>query len=308
VAFRDRIPHLRPGDQTTLAPAWLRISRSLGYRSVRRLTRHKDDGGIRALPAPPECPPGWRTGPPDFVGVGSQRCGTTRWLRLISSHPEVLAPAATKELHYFDRFYAGGFTAANIEDYHRYFPRDNACKVGEWTPIYMGAPWIPRMLAKAAPEARLLVLLRDPVERYLSGLEHDAGIAREHGASLSRLAPLEAFVRGFYHTQLVRLLAHFDRSQILVQQYERCTLEPGTELRRTFAFIGVDESLGPSDLSARPGHQPDKPRLDPATLDSYIQAYREDVLALVREFPEIDLALWPNFAHLATEVRRSDGR
>ncbi|HTY97786.1 MAG TPA: hypothetical protein VMB91_12145, partial [Solirubrobacteraceae bacterium] len=67
------------------------------------------DGGVDTPPPPPQTPAGWRTGPPDFVGVGFQRCGTTRWYNLITAHPEVARPVAMKELHFFDRFYSGGF-------------------------------------------------------------------------------------------------------------------------------------------------------------------------------------------------------
>lgn len=205
---------------------------------------------------------------------------------------------ARKELHYFDRFYAGGYMASDGTDYHRYFPRKDSRKVGEWTPIYMSAPWIPRLLADAAPETRLLVLLRDPVERYLSGLQHDMGLAKARGKQLSQLAPLEAFARGFYHAQLTGLLAYFDRSQILVLQYERCASEPLPELQRTFEFFGLKETGFAPDLKAHPHRQPSKPTLDPNTRAAYIRAYREDVVKLLGSFPEIDARLWPNFAHL----------
>jgi hypothetical protein len=297
---RERILSLGLRDtQRQEVPRWLRVSRSIGHGWVRRLTRQRYDGTIHFPPAPPACPEGWRTGPPSFVGVGGQRCGTTRWFDLIASHPEVVPPLVTKELHYFDRFYAGGFTAADAAGYHEYFPRDGDRKVGEWSPLYLSAPWIPRLLASAAPEARLLVLLRDPVERYLSGLQHDTRVAREQGASLSELAPLEAFMRGLYHVQLTALLAHFDRSQILVLQYERCTREPLAELRRTFAFLGLRTTEFVPDIATHPHHQPKKPQLDAETLDAYVQAYSEDVIGLAEAFPEIDLGLWPNFAHLA---------
>ncbi|HTA13389.1 MAG TPA: sulfotransferase [Solirubrobacteraceae bacterium] len=266
---------------------------------MRRLTRHSDDGGVRNPPSPPPCPPGWRIGPPDFVGVGVQRCGTTRWIRLIGSHPEVVWPPAAKELHYFDRYHLGGCGAREIAGYHEFFPRDGERKVGEWTPLYMSAPWVPALLAQAAPQARLLVLLRDPVERYISGLQHDSGHAREQGVSLSRLTPLDAFARGLYHAQLIRLLSHFDRSQILVLQYERCVSEPLAELRKTFQFLGLRDVEFVPDLTITPNRQPSKPQLDAAARDAYVAAYRDDVLALAQAFPEIDLALWPNFAPLA---------
>jgi hypothetical protein len=257
------------------------------------------DGGLDTPPPVPACPEGWQTGPPDFVGVGVQRSGTTRWFDLIGSHPQVTLPRGAKELHYFDRFYAGSFTPADATGYHEYFPRADGQKVGEWTPLYASAPWIPPLLAAAAPDARLLILLRDPVERYLSGLQLDHRVAARRGAPLSRYAPLEAFVRGLYHAQLQRLLAHFDRSKLLVLQYERCTREPGAQLRRTYEFLGLDDTGFTPDLDAHPRHQPQKPVLDAATRAAYVQAYSDDVRALIGAFPEVDVGLWPNFAHLA---------
>src|SRR5271167_2527938 len=128
--------------------------------------------GIRVPPPPPACPAGWRTGPPDFVGVGAQRSGTTRWFDLIVAHPQVLAPLATrKELHFFDRFHSDPLAPADAGAYAEYFPRPEGVLTGEWSPSYLPSPWVPAMLAATAPRARLLVLLRDPVERYISALQ-----------------------------------------------------------------------------------------------------------------------------------------
>jgi Sulfotransferase domain len=287
------------GARLERAPRLLTGSRALGHRWVRRLTLQRSDGGM-PVPRPPlPCPPGARTGPPDFVGIGGQRCGTTRWFRLIASHPEVSVPPLAKELHYFDRFYEGGFTAADAKRYGEYFPRREGQRAGEWTPLYASAPWIPGLLARAAPRAKLLMLVRDPVERFASGLQHNARQAREQGMALSRLAPVEAFARGLYHAQVEAVLAHFDRSQLLVLQYERCARDPLSQLRRTFEFLGVGDGFVPPELDARPNSQLSKPRLDPEVRDSYVRAYREDVVALASAFPQIDLGLWPNFADLA---------
>lgn len=278
----------------------LASSRTHGHGWVRRLTLQRHDGGVLTPGPPPACPPGWIVAPPDFVGVGAQRAGTTRWFDLIAAHPEVAPPAgAAKELHYFDRYYAADFTAADAAGYATHFPRDDGRKAGEWTPLYMAAPWIPPLLAAAAPAARLLVLLRDPVERYLSGLQHDTYLARDQGQPLSQLAPVEAFARGFYHAQLTRLLNHFERSQILVLQYERCSLDPLTELAKTFEFIGLDACFVPDLESHHPNRQQAKPTLAGDRRDAYVRAYSADVAALAGDFPQVDLRLWPNFAHLA---------
>lgn len=264
--------------------------------AARPAARALTDQGVKTPSAPRECPTGWRTGPPDFVGLGAQRSGTTWWFDLIVAHPEVLAPPSTrKELHYFDRFHAGGFAAADEAAYREYFPRPEGVLTGEWSPSYLPAPWAPAMLAAAAPDARLLVLLRDPVERYLSGLQRHHRVARATEAPLNAMAPLDAFHRGLYHAQLGGLLRHFSRAQLLVLQYERCTRDTRGELRRTYEFLGLEDAGLLPDLRGHPNRQPDKPELHRDARAALIDAYAEDVATLVRDFPEIDLALWPSF-------------
>ncbi len=256
--------------------------------------------GVRTPPPPPTCPEGWRTGPPDFVGVGAQRCGTTRWFDLIAAHPQVQKPPGLrKELHYFDRYHEGGFTAAGAEGYGEYFPRPQGALTGEWTPLYLTAVWVPAMLAAAAPDARLLVVLRDPVERYRSAMQHHRRAAEADGRPLDSLAPHDAFLRGLYGAQLRRLLVHFERSRVLVLQYERCVSDPQVELMRTWEFLGLGDPGCDLDVEAHPNRQPEKPALHAYARRALVDAYSEDVTELVARFPEIDVGLWPNFAQLA---------
>jgi sulfotransferase family protein len=253
--------------------------------------------GVLIPPPPPVRPAGWRTGPPDFVGVGAQRSGTTRWFDLIVAHPQVTAPVSTrKELHYFDRFHSDPFTAREAQAYGDYFPRPEGTLTGEWSPSYLASPWAPAMLAEAAPRARLLVLLRDPVERYLSALQRHYRVARARGEPLSATAPLDAFARGHYHAQITQLLRRFARAQVLVLQYERVSAEPRSELRRTYEFLGLSDSGFVPDLGPRPNRQAEKPELHPEVRRALVEAYAEEVALLIGEFPEIDVGLWPNFA------------
>ncbi len=91
---------------------------------MRRPKAHREapstlDG--RGVPPPaPQCPPGWRTGPPDFIGVGAQRCGTTSMYKTLCQHPAVLPAVMHKGTHYFDRFHNGGYAAADTQRYHEY--------------------------------------------------------------------------------------------------------------------------------------------------------------------------------------------
>ena len=85
----------------------------------------------------------------------------------------------------------------------------------------------------------------------------------------------------------------------MILQYERCTREARSELRRTFEFLGLQDTEFAPELDAHPGYQPEKPELDADTRYAYVQSYHDDVMRLVESFPQIDVRLWPNFAHLA---------
>ena len=77
-----------------------------------------------------------------------------------------------KEQHFFDRFCARELTDADVAEYHDRFPRKPGQIAGEWTPRYMHDFWTPRLIARAAPEAKLLIMFRDPIERFRSGVPH----------------------------------------------------------------------------------------------------------------------------------------
>ena len=142
--------------------------------------------------AEPELVPG----PPDFIGVGTQRSGTTWWQRLLRDHPAIRLPRnKKKEQHFFDKFGRRPMKPEDIARYHDLFPRAPGELSGEWTPRYMRDIWGPRVLSQAAPDAKLLVMFRDPVERYRSGVLHTA--AREPGRVTTLLAT-DAVDRGRY--------------------------------------------------------------------------------------------------------------
>ena len=256
-------------------------------------------------PAVPDCPVGWRVGPPSFVGVGSHRCGTTWWFDAVASHPFVdTLPGQPKELHFFDRFCWTAFDDAAIDAYSRYFPHRPGHIAGEWTPRYMHDAWTPALLGRSAPDAKLIALVRDPIERYLSGLAFD----RVRGAPDHATVASDALHRGFYHRQLRHVLKHFDRSRVLVLQYERCIVDARTQLLETFRFLGLDEWMPKSEVL---DHRTNatrvaKPRLTTSQVSDLVECYEDDVTELVRLFPSIDLELWPHFSHLGSEASRVD--
>ena len=264
----------------------VRAARRAAVRPVRRLRGR-----------PPIASRHWPATPPDFVGVGAQRSGTSWWYSLVESHPGVQTlAAATKELHYFDRYWSAVFTDEDVAAYARLFRRPPGKLGGEWTPRYMYDPWTPPLLRRAAPDARLLVLLRDPVDRFVSAMNHRA----QRGWRTDASAVGEAVSRGFYHAQLTRLLAHFPRQQLLVLQFEQCRDDVDAMLARTFTFLGLPEATPPV-ARRRPTNQsrplPSGP-LPRVLLDEIRTGYRDDVERLASAFPEIDLRLWKRFSEL----------
>jgi hypothetical protein len=245
----------------------------------------------------PARPDDWSVGSPDFVGVGAQRSGTSWWYRGIEAHPGVaVVDGQAKELHYFNRFWKDEPAPGFREEYASLFPRPEGALAGEWTPRYMLDFWTPPLLREAAPRAKLMVLLRDPVERYRSGVER--AVRRSKGGApidLGRVS--DAVHRGLYAAQLRRLLEHFPRDQVLVLQFERCRDETLAELGRTFEFLGL-EPLAEIPESMRKGGGPrEKPELPERWRDELVARLADDVRDLAGLFPsEIDLGRWPNFA------------
>jgi hypothetical protein len=243
---------------------------------------------------PPALEPGETTGPPDFVGIGVQKAGTSWWYELIVSHPEVSYRADIhKERHFLSRFGTMSFGAAEIEAYHGWFPRRPGTLAGEWTPDYLDFPWVPPLLALAAPQARLLVMVRDPVERFRSGLAHQW----RHQTSITTATVADAVARGFYHRALSSWSKHIDDGRLLLLQYERCTEDPVGQLARSYRFLGLDDDYVPPNLR-RPVGPTTEGKIDIAAdaRRRLVEAYTPDVEALTAQFAELDTALWPNFA------------
>jgi len=261
------------------------------------------------LPPPPWVPEGWATGAPDFVGVGVQRAGTSRWFGLISAHPGVsIHPDSAKEAHFFDRLNLDALDADRFAaEYARWFPRLPGTLTGEWTPEYISSFWAIPLLARAAPDAKLLVSLRDPIDRYASAIARLRRKSGEQGGWIWGGDLTDAAARSRYAEQLEHLFEHFPREQVLILQYERCRDDPAPELARTWEFLGLDPVRLPAGLiDARVNSLGEHPVLEREVVDALADWLAPDIARLGELVPELDLGLWTSWSEAVARTRSSD--
>ncbi len=272
-----------------------RVLAPVGRPVLRRL---RAGGWIGSDRRPPSWPRDWVIGPPDFVGVGAQRAGTTWWYRVLCDHPQIQR-ARGKETHFFDGYFGREFSDADVAAYHRLFPRPKGSLIGEWSPKYMHDFWTPALLHMAAPDAKILVLLRDPLQRYQSGLRHELAIVgravrRGRRPYFGGMDANESLARSLYSRQLETVLEQFG-SQVLVLQFERCVQDPAAQLRRTYEFLGADPvDHVPAGLAERVGGAHPRVDLTVAVEEAARQMVLRDAARLKALVPEIDLGLWPS--------------
>jgi hypothetical protein len=249
---------------------------------------------VHAQPASATPPPeGWRPGPPSYVGVGTARSGTSWWDQLINEHPQVRRlPTTPKETHFFDHLWQEDLRPGDVARYHALFARPEGTVAGEWTPGYMLDAWTPALLRQAAPRARILILVRDPVERFRSG--RTLAESRFTVGSTARAAANAAFSRGLYADQLLRVWRAFPREQVLVLQYEQCVADPGRLLERTFLFLGLEPvTLDAGELGQRVNASPGgKVTLATWQRQELAARYAPENKRLARLLPDLDLSLW----------------
>ena len=190
---------------------------------------------------------------PDFIGIGTQKGGTTTLHKLLNEHPQVYLPEC-KEVHYFDlnqdqsiNWYKNHFKNARKEE---------CC--GEITPFYMYHPEVPQRIKRVLPDIKIIILLRDPVERTISQIYHsrkrgfetlgpqDAIEAEQSRMSTGNIYNIQkhSYVgRSRYLEQLDRYEKYFSRNQMLILKSEDLFLNPGEVWNKILNFLELDITI-----------------------------------------------------------------
>jgi hypothetical protein len=236
-------------------------ARQVAKRAARAWTR--PTAGLRVLP--------------DYLILGAQRAGTTSLHRYLIQHPAVGCLLHTKGVHYFDTAYD-----RSLSWYRSHFPtrayrswlrrrHGLELRTGEASPYYLFHPAVPHRVARDLPEVRLIVLLRDPVQRAFSHYQHEVArgfeqlpfeqaIDREPERLVGETERLLAdpaycsfshqhhsyLARGRYLEQLQAWRSLFPPERLLVLSSEELWTDPTTAFKRVLEFLELPAWSPPS--------------------------------------------------------------
>ena len=225
----------------------------------------------------------------DFIGIGAPKCGTSWLFYALGQHPEICL-SEPKETRFFtrddfwtahgpeenptgiDRDQVGGL--ALYERHYRHC-RAGALK-GEFSPVYMYNEQAAARIHRHFPAVKLLVCLRDPVDRahswYLTSTHYNVENKLQNFEDAIEQDP-RCVLAGYYAENLKRYLHYFSKDQIKTILFEDIVQRPEDTIRGLFRFLGVDPEIE-LDLGSVPKNSAKKSRLiSPAPLMAWLSAW-----------------------------------
>ncbi|MBI1784853.1 sulfotransferase domain-containing protein [Candidatus Sumerlaeota bacterium] len=211
---------------------------------------------------------GWLRTLPDFIIIGGHRCGSTSLYSYLTQHPAIVS-ASLKEIHFFDLNFQRG-----LNWYRAHFPytaerflrrlQGRPFQTGEATPFYLTHPHCPRRAAEIVPGAKIVAILRNPIDRAYSHYHHqlrkgletlpfEEAIDKESERIEAEWKKMLAdptyysfhfrkfsyLRRGHYADQLAAWMEFYPREKILVLKTEDLEREGTSLLNRAFRFLGL---------------------------------------------------------------------
>lgn len=260
---------------------------------------------------------------PGFLIAGAARCGTTSMFRALSHHPAVFGPALLKEVHYFDNKYDRG-----LAWYQSHFPLKTRARLAargaggppvafESCPNYIFHPLAAERIRKDLPDVKLLIMLRDPVERAQSAYSYSVSLGYETESferalelepsrlegEIDRIVADPSYVsqshrhhsyrlRGEYADQLERLEEIFCREQIHVIESDDYFTNPAPIYDGVLEFLGLPHRGYPAfgQYNARPRSQ--MPQTVRSSLEEHYRPYDERLVRWLGREPSWRRQSW----------------
>ena len=265
---------------------------------------------------------------PDFILLGAAKAGTTALYHYLKQHPQVYM-TPLKETNYFalsgqnldfrgpgDSEFVNRLSITDEAAYRAQFEgRGSQPVAGEASPLYLYHSAAPERIQATVPNARFIIILRNPIDRAYSAFLHLVRDGRETTRDFEEALALEPqrigdnyehiwhyLSMGRYYEQVKRYFDRFSHEQIQVFLYRDLRESPHKLLRETFGFLGVDEEFQPDTAtryneSTLPAEA--RPPLLPPVRVRLQEELREDILQL-QELIKRDLSHW--LAPIPSEV------
>lgn len=199
----------------------------------------------------------WRTFP-DFIIIGSQKCGTTSLYNYLLKHPNILS-SSRKEVKYFDMcrdkdlmWYKSQFPLKCLKKINKY----NIS--GEATPDYFFFNDIPEIMFNILPNVKLILVLRNPVERAYSQYNYSVKRGFEDLDFFDALKEEESRItniglkrnnihyrefsykkRGLYYEQLLWWLKYYNKKQIFIIDFDDLKFNTNYIMKKTYKFLEI---------------------------------------------------------------------
>ena len=180
---------------------------------------------------------------PTFIGIGAQRAGTTWAYNCLAEHPQVFM-TRKKEQHFFYVNYSRG-----LDWYAAQFAgAGSAVARGEITPDYLYHPEALANIARDLPDARLFVILRNPIDRAVSAYALHAQRYAGQSFAQALVTDDELIDRGRYARHLANVFGLFPRSRCALFFYDDLVERPLQFVRELYQYVGVDADFCPASL------------------------------------------------------------
>jgi hypothetical protein len=201
---------------------------------------------------------------PNFLCVGAAKSATTSLHRYLSQHPEIFMPDAKELIFFSHKEYTKNIdgpgdevclktSVANLTDYLAYFEGASTFKaIGETSPSYFTYPKVPERIYEMLGEIKILIILRNPIDRAYSNYWH---MVRTFGEKICFYDALQAenkrlqarwhdhwgYLKSSKYSEMLEMyFKQFGRKNVHVILYEDFKKNTKDEMRKTFQFLGVD--------------------------------------------------------------------
>lgn len=184
----------------------------------------------------------------DFIGIGVQKAATSWIFQCLLEHPEIKV-GKEKEVNFFNFKYQFGY-----HWYHKIFQFGD-WKTGEFSTLYFWDKNVPERIYNYRSDIKLILCLRNPVERAYSQHQHEVRRGRVTDDLLDFDIAIKSnpsyIDQGFYANHLKNYFAYFKNEQIFICFHEDITSNPEQVLKELYKFLEVDEAFKPISITKK---------------------------------------------------------